>query len=131
MIAMFRALLLLVMLGVPAVLRAEEKDSYAAIGYSSRTGEYWFDYGMSSEEEAMAALKKRAMDSLTIYVAKNCYISLAQSKDRKAFGCGQADTPLGAEAIALKECRKTAKTKVSVVLTLHTAQGIGGDTYSS
>src|SRR5262245_45092785 len=124
------ALFLVMVLGLPAVVLAEEKDNYAAIGFSPRTGEFWYAYGLPTEAEATAELKKHAKDSLTIYVAKNCYISLAQSKDGKTFGCGQADTPLGAENIALRECRKTAKTKVSIAVTLHTAQGIGGDSYS-
>lgn len=110
--------------------RAEEKDNFAAIGFSTKTGEYWFSFGMPTEDEAKAELTKRQKEPLTIVTAKNCFIALARSADGKAFGTGTADTPKEAEEKALKECRKTAKTKTSIVLCIHAGQGVGGDSYS-
>ena len=118
----------------PAAAPSEEpKDFYAAIGYNSRTGEYWVSFGMPSKEMAESEITKRIKDrdKLTLASFKNCYCALAMSKDGKAFGVGEADTPIGAQEAALKECRKLAFTKCSVVVTLHTAQGTAGDAYSA
>ena len=125
----------LILAAMPAVVRADEpketNDSYAAIGYNARTGEYWFSYGMATKELAESEIAKRATDrdKLTLATFKNCYCSLAMSADRKAFGIGQADSLLDAQEAAVKECRKKSSSKASVLVTLHTAQGVGGDSY--
>jgi Domain of unknown function (DUF4189) len=110
---------------------AADPDSYAAIAYNPRNGEYWFSYGMATKETAESEVSKRAKngDKLTVVVCKNCYCALAMSADGKGFGVGQADAPLAAQEAALKECRKKSSAKASVMFTLHTAQGIGGDSY--
>src|SRR5262245_37550420 len=111
--------------------RAADPDSYAAIAYNPRNGEYWFSYGMASKETAESEVSKRAKsgDKFTVVVCKNCYCALAMSVDGKGFGIGQADAPLAAQEAALKECRKKSSAKASVMFTLHTAQGLGGDSY--
>ncbi len=110
---------------------ADEPDSYAALAYNTKTGEFWFSYGMDSKEQVEADVAKRAKDrdKLTVVICKNCYCALAMSADKKSFGVGQADAPLAAQEAALKECRKKSTVKASLMLTLHTAQGVGGDSY--
>jgi hypothetical protein len=110
---------------------AEEKDSYAAVGYSTKTGYYWFAWGLDTKEKAEGEVSKRSNELLTVVSAKNCFLALAKSKDGKAFGVGQADTPNEAGEKALAECRKQTKQKCAVEITLHTAQGQGGDQYSA
>ena len=120
------------LLAPSAIAEEKEKDHYAGFGYSTRTGEFWFVYGMESEKKADEELTKRAEDKGLFHtvVIKNNYLSLARSKDGKTFGVGDADTPKGAEEKALAAARKVTKQRVSIEVTLHAAQGIGGDSYS-
>ncbi len=114
---------------VPAL--AEDMDRYAAVGYSTTSGKYWFSWGMESKEKAEAEVKKHFDEAATIVSAKNCYIAIAKTKDGKAFGVGDGATPNEAETFALATCRKQTKQKVYIELVLHTAQGVGGDAYSA
>lgn len=114
-----------------SVVRAEEPDRYAAFAYSPSTGESWFAFGLDTKEKAEAAVAKRAKSGskLTVVSFKNCYCALARAADGKTFGVGSGEGPLAAQEAALKDCRKRSFTKCSVIITLHTAQGIGGDSY--
>lgn len=120
-----------VFLCAAAAARAEEPDCFAAIGYYTGTGEYWFSYGVDTKEKAAEEVKKRSKDpsKLTIVTFKNCFCALAATQNGKAFGVGSGDAPLIAQEAALKECRKKSSRKGIIVLTMHTAQGIGGDAY--
>jgi uncharacterized protein DUF4189 len=112
-------------------IRADDADRYAAFAYNSNTGESWFAFGLESKEKAESTVVKHAKDrnNLTVVTFKNCYCSLAMAADGKTFGVGSGEGPLAAQEAALKDCRKKSFTKCSIVVTLHTAQGIGGDSY--
>jgi hypothetical protein len=123
---------LLASLALATPVGAEDKDHYAAVAFSTRTGEYWVAFAQPTREKAESEVIKNFADKegLTVVVVRNCYVSLAMSKDGK-FGVGEADSPLEARRNALAECRKLTKTRCSIVVTLHTAQGVGGDVYSA
>lgn len=112
---------------------APAKDNYAAVAYSTKTGEYWMCWGMGSREEAEKEVGKRSPDAskLTVIVIKNCYVALVRAKDGKAFGVGEDDTPNGAELKALAECRRRTQKKVETVVVMHAGQGVGGEAYSA
>jgi hypothetical protein len=120
-----------ILVGFAVPTLAEDMDRYAAVGYSTKTGQYWFAWGMESKEKAEAELKKHSDELLTIVSAKNCYLAVAKTKDGKAFGVGQGETPGEAETFAVAICRKQTKQKITIDLVLHTAQGVGGDSYSA
>jgi hypothetical protein len=128
---MRRITTLAILFAVVTPALAEDKDRYAAVGYSTQSGKYWFAWGMESAEKAEAEVKKHFDEPATIVSAKNCYIALARTKDGKAFGVGDGATPNEAEKFALATCRKQTKQKVYIDLVLHTAQGVGGDAYSA
>ncbi len=118
-----------ILLACTAVALGEDQDRYAAVGYTAKSGKYWFAWGMESAKKAEEEVKKRSDEPLTVVSGKNCYLAVAKSKDGK-FGVGQGDTPGEAETFALAICRKQTKQKVAIEITLHTAQGVGGDQYS-
>src|SRR5690349_15860044 len=122
---MRRITTLAILFAVVTPALAEDKDRYAAVGYSTQSGKYWFAWGMESAEKAEAEVKKHFDEPATIVSAKNCYIALARTKDGKAFGVGDGATPNEAEKFALATCRKQTKQKVYIDLVLHTAQGAG------
>lgn len=125
-------LILAALLTLPSDTAPKADDRYAAVAYSTTTGEYWFAWGLPTRAEAEAVIVKRARDrdSLIVYAAKNCYLALAKSKDGKGFGVGEGDTPGEAEKMALAACRKRSRTKPSILVVIHTAQGLGGTSYS-
>lgn len=108
----------------------EEKDSFAAIAYQAKTGAYYFSYGMPTRDMAESEVAKRTKsDKFTTVIFKNTWCALAMSADKKAFGTGEGETPSDAQDAAIKDCRKRSSTKPTILLTLHTAQGVGGDAY--
>jgi hypothetical protein len=113
------------------VIRADDADRFASFAYNPNTGEYWFSYGLESKEKAEAEILKRAKDrnKLVFATFKNCYCALAVAADGKTYGVGSGEGPLAAQEAALKDCRRKSFGKCSVLITLHTAQGIGGDSY--
>jgi hypothetical protein len=128
---MRHAVTLVVLFAFAAPLLAEDKDRYAAVGYSTQTGKYWFSWGMESAEKAEAEVKKHFDEKATIISGKNCYFAIARTRDAKAFGVGQGETPKEAETMALAIIHKQTKQKVYIDVVLHTAQGVGGDAYSA
>jgi hypothetical protein len=116
-----------------SISRAEDVDHYAAVAYSNKTGAYWIAFGAPTKVKAEADVKKRFKDGdePTIVSVKNCYISLAMSADGKTFGVGDADSKLEAGRRAIADCKKHSKQKCAVVVTLHAAQGVDGDSYAS
>ncbi len=118
---------------VSPIVRADEPDHFATFAYDSKTGEYWFSYGLESKEKAEEEAKKRAKDPshLTLATFKNCYCALAIASNGRTFGVGSGEGPLLAQQAALKDCHKKTNRKCTILLTLHTAQGVGGDSYSA
>ncbi len=127
------ALAALLLVGPIAQADDNEKDSYAAVGYSTKTGNYWLTNSQPTKEKAESELKKHFKDgeNPTIISVKNCYLSIASSSDGKTFGVGDADTSAEAGRKALADCRKHTRLKCAILLTTHTAQGANGDTFSS
>jgi serine/threonine-protein kinase len=115
-LTMFRKTLLALFVAVPCLIGSAYANQYAAIAYSSSTGNAAYSWGACSLEDAETSATEACdgTDAVIVTWSRNCWCALAVGDDG-AWGTGSGNTQEEAESTALANCSSdTAHIQVSV-----------------
>ncbi len=114
---MFRNTLLALFVAVPALVGSAYANQYAAIAYSSSTGNAAYSYSWSDLGDAQKAAIEACgeTDALIVTWSQNCWCALAVADDG-SYGYASGNTQEEAESTALANCSPDSPSHISVVV---------------
>ena len=121
---MFRKTLLALFVAVPCLIGSAYANQYAAIAYSSSTGNAGYSWSACSLEDAETAAVNSCgeTDAVILTWSRNCWCALAVADDG-AYGTGSGNTQEEAESAALAICPSDTPAHIQVSVFSGTCDG--------